>query len=477
MLADRVLCEPIQYPLAASYERAVALGCVLSVFLVCGCIHTDEVRYLSAAEIQDSIIGNSIEDPEGSWKEDYLPPDGDKLEGDIRARSKSSPPYRGRWSIVGNSMCVKYETAPDQAACYRFSKAITNKILWHDESGALAFESDLIARDAAEGVAAEFSNPVFRQETVTFQHGENSLVGTLSLPAGQPPFPVILFVHGAGPTTRHWSYYEPMRNEFISRGFAPLIWSKPGVDESTGDYLAQSVKQRAEVVEAAMIHVANRPDIEPDRIGLWGGSQAGWVVPIIASRRDVAFMIMMSCPAQNPLNQTLYLDGNLLASLGISEPERGDALDQIRAYYKLIRTSSSYEDFLSGQELLLAAVSGRSWYSKIPPQIIQQLSWFQPIDRGKYHHIRIFFVMDAPPKLENLQSPLLAIYGTNDIQVDWKLGSKAYEEIPRAAGNFDVTVTLFEGAGHILMQPDNEGYLNFAPDFLTTMSEWLSEHR
>ena len=109
--------------------------------------------------------------------------------------------------------------------------------------------------------------------------------------------------------------------------------------------------------------------------------------------------------------------------------------------------------------------------------IIEQLFWFQPIDRGRYQHIRTFFVEDAPPKLENLESPLLAIYGTGDIVVDWKLGSKAYEEVPRAAGNSDVTVTLFNGADHTLMLPDDEGYLDFAPGFLTTMGEWLAEHR
>jgi pimeloyl-ACP methyl ester carboxylesterase len=473
--AVRAMRTRSQFLCGIGGEQIIALCCLLPLCLSIGCAHTDEVRYMSADEIRESIIGNSLRGEEsGGWKEDYLAADSDELEGDIRGHSKSALPYRGRWSIVGDSMCVEYETASGQVACFRFSKEKANKIHWVDETGALAFESDLIEGGEAERATPELTNSVVKQETIVFQHRENSLVGTLSLPAGQSPFPVILFVHGAGPTTRHWSFYEPMRDEFISRGFATLIWSKPGVDESTGDYLTQSMVQRAEAVEAAMIHIAERSDIDSDRIGLWGGSQAGWVVPIIASHRDVAFEIMMSCPAQNPLKQTLYLDGNLLASLEISELERGDALDEISTYYELIRTSSSYEDFLRGQELLLEVAKERSWYSKIPPQIIQQLSWFQPIDRGRYQHLRIFFVMDSPPELGNLQSPLLAIYGTNDIQVDWKLGSKAYEEVPRAAGNSDVTVELFDGADHTLMLPDDDGYLDFAPGFLTTMGEWLA---
>ncbi len=453
-------------------------GCALSVCLILACAGANERTYLTASEIQSLIIGRSHKEASDAlWREDFLSGNSEAVEGSTRVRRKSAPPYTGTWSIDGNLLCVEYLSAPDEGGCYRLSIEKGKEVRWFDEAGALVFESVLVQTDEAGGVATTFAHPALRQETVTFQHSENSVVGTLSLPAGRAPYPVILFVHGAGPTTRHWSYYEPMRDEFISRGFATLIWSKPGVDESTGDYLTQSVEQRAEVVEAAMTHIAERPDIDPDRIGLWGVSQAGWVVPTIASHRDVAFMIMMSCPAQNPLNQTLYLDGNLLASLEISELERVDALDQIRAYYELVRTSTSYEDFVKRQELLLAAVKDRSWYSKIPPQLIEQLSWFQPIDRGRYQHFRIFFVEDVPPKLENLQSPLLAIYGTEDIQVDWKLGSKAYEEVPRAAGNSDVTVILFDGADHTLMQPDNEGYLDFAPRFLTTMGEWVAERR
>ncbi len=40
-----------------------------------------------------------------------------------------------------------------------------------------------------------------------------------------------------------------------------------------------------------------------------------------------------------------------------------------------------------------------------------------------------------------------------------------------------MTVVLFEGADHTLMQPDREGYLDFAPGYLTTMGEWLSKRR
>ncbi len=71
--------------------------------------------------------------------------------------------------------------------------------------------------------------------------------------------------------------------------------------------------------------------------------------------------------------------------------------------------------------------------------------------------------------------PVLAIFGSNDITVDARTGAKAYGEIPLANGNRDVTVKVFEGAGHGIMLPDTEGYLEFAPGYITLMGEWLAE--
>ncbi len=199
-------------------------------------------------------------------------------------------------------MCVSYSSDLDQNDCYHFSRRSENKILWFDEAGEIAFDTKLIERDDIEATVVESISPAFRKETVTFQHGNDQLVGELSLPSGPAPSPVVVFIAGAGPASRHEYDFWPAQtvpNEFLSRGFATFIWSKPGVDESTGHHLKQSMILRAEEVTAAMTHLAARADIDGDRIGLWGGSQAGWVIPMVPALRKVAFVIAVSCPAQS----------------------------------------------------------------------------------------------------------------------------------------------------------------------------------
>ncbi|MGH9389132.1 MAG: alpha/beta hydrolase family protein, partial [Vicinamibacteria bacterium] len=298
--------------------------------LISACAQPSGPSYLTTSEVERLVIGKGLREAGADrWKETFLPGDAGAREGRIRGRSRLSLPYTGKWSLDADRICVDYG---DEGGCYRLSMSGENRIAWFDDAGSLAFESTLVEADRPEEVALPFP-----KESVTFRHGENTLAGDLSRPSGPAPHPAIVFVHGAGPTSRHWSGHEPIRDEFLRRGFATLIWSKPGVDESTGDYLEQSMDDRAGEVEAAMSYLATRADIDRKRIGLWGGSQAGWVVPKVAARREVAFIILVACPADDVMSQDLYVARNFLALLEISEAERAQALDEVRSFHQLMR--------------------------------------------------------------------------------------------------------------------------------------------
>jgi hypothetical protein len=472
-----------QYQLTTNCEQIIAVSCFFSLCLVLGCAHTNNITYLSATEIQESIIGKGLREAGSrNWEEDYLPGGGDNLKGNIWGRSKFRLPYGGTWSIDQDSMCVEFPFIPEDSGCYRFSRGNGNRILWFDEAGALAFESELVEGDETESDAVGLAPPAFRHETVTFQHGENTLVGEISLPSGSAPYPAVAFVHGSGPATRHQYYLELIRDEFLRREFATLIWSKPGVDESTGDYLKQTMADRAEEVAAAMAQLADRADIDRDRIGLWGVSQAGWVMPMVPAHRNVAFVISLSGSAQSGQEQDLYGVENELIRIGFSDDDLADALDHRREFYDLVRESGSYEGFLPRHEEWLEEMKSSVWYPALESQldelIFQEIALsMSPLEYEFFSINDVNGSLIAPPQLKNLNMPVLAIFGSEDAIVDARLGSNAYREIPRINGNPDVTVVVIEGANHGAMQPDSDGYLEFAPGFLATMGEWLAEHR
>jgi pimeloyl-ACP methyl ester carboxylesterase len=466
-----------------NHEQVIVRWWVVLLFLAFGCAHTGEVEYLSAAEIRETIIGNSLEGSEpDSWKEDYLSVDDEKLEGIIQGHQRSGTPYRGVWSIDGDSMCVEYPSVPEQGGCYRFSRGNENKVFWFDEDGALASESEWVERGAAESGALELVPPAYHHETLTFKHGQNLVVGELGLPDDPAPYPAVVFVHGSGPATRHMDYLKSIGNEFLRRGFATFIWSKPGVDESTGHYLKQTMEMRAEEVAAAMAHLAERLEIDGDRIGLWGISQAGWVMPMVPAYRSVAFVISVSGSAQTGQKQDLYGTANELTRIGFSDDELADALDHRLEFYDLLHEGLTYEEFLPRQQAWLAEMKSRPWYPLLESHLDELI--FQDFVMETDPQIYEFASINdqngslvSPPRLKKLEMPVLAIYGSEDTLVDSDLGSNAYRKIPQINGNSDVTVIVFEGAGHGIMQSDRDGYFEFASGFLTTMGEWLAAHR
>jgi len=242
---------------------------------------------------------------------------------------------------------------------------------------------------------------------------------------------------------------------------------------------------RAREVAAAMRSLAERPDIDGDRTGLWGISQAGWVMPMVPALREVAFVISVSSPGRTGEEQDLYGLENELIEIGLSEGDRADALDHRRQLFQLIRQSADYADFTRRHQQWVETMKRRPWYPAVERRTngLFFLDFGFSIDRRHFEFLSINLADEinrlavAPPQLEKLNMPVLAIYGGKDVIVDPHAGAEAYAKIPRINENPDVTVKLFRDADHSIRQPNEEGRLAFAPGFLATMGEWLAEHR
>jgi len=168
-------------------------------------------------------------------------------------------------------------------------------------------------------------------EPVSFAHGSTTLSGHLLSPPGPGPHPAFVAIQGSGDasyrlgwTEGYFPFWKDISEFLVERGYAVMLFDKPGVNASSGNWRRQSFDDRADEVLAAVRHLSHRDDIDQTRIGLVGHSQGGWIAQVAGARHpdEVGFLILLAGPAISVRRQILDDVGNSWTCRGISEVGR-----------------------------------------------------------------------------------------------------------------------------------------------------------
>ena len=176
------------------------------------------------------------------------------------------------------------------------------------------------ATDVPEIISSEeTTTPEPTLEMLDYDHLEiesadgTILVGTLHLPEGEGPFPAFVWVHGSGAVTRHQGGGSVVP-ALANAGYAVLIMDKRGVGDSGGDYFGVNpagsdfiLGQLAEDTQAAAEFLSQLSIINPNQIGLFGNSQAGWIIPLAAaSSAEVSLAVILVGPTVSVGEENYY---------------------------------------------------------------------------------------------------------------------------------------------------------------------------
>jgi pimeloyl-ACP methyl ester carboxylesterase len=268
---------------------------------------------------------------------------------------------------------------------------------------------------------------------------------------------------------QHWE-------AFARRGIASLSWDKPGLGDSTGDWTAQTMEDRAQEGLAAIKFLQERPEIIPNKIGVWGISQAGWVLPLMytLSPEDVAFLVAVSVPVGTGDEQELFRITHQLPADGYppTEVDKALAFSMLRLYLKNRQAPFDYIVQLQ--------------------RLIEEEPWFPEVgawDADAYYFLRQLPAdIPIPKLLETITCPVLTVFGERDTIVDGKQSAQVYAASLKKAGNADVTIKIFPGADHALFPSETGGMKElqqsflkpagqkvFAPGYLDLIAEWVQQ--
>ena len=215
----------------------------------------------------------------------------------------------------------------------------------------------------AGGVAVVQNDYDIDEQSVSIPFGPIALDGVLATPPGaRAPLGLVIFVHGDGPIDATYdSFYRPIWESFARAGYASLSWNKQGIDGSAGNWLDQSMQDRAAEVEAAIAWASQRPDIDTKRIGLWGSSQGGWVMPKVARQTPSLCFMIAASPAINWERQGRYNTVAQMRADGASQTEIDQAISKSDRTRKLLDDGASFEQYRAAVNGDVEGMTANRW--------------------------------------------------------------------------------------------------------------------
>lgn len=305
--------------------------------------------------------------------------------------------------------------------------------------------------------------PLVKRE-VTFANGGVTLAGELIFPATTHRSPAILFLHGSGAEGRWASRY--LAEKFARAGFVALISDKRGVGGSKGDWRDAGFEELADDAVAGIRLLAALPEVDPQRIGIYGHSQGGTIAPLVAGRAQMlAFVIASAASGLVPAETEIYSIENSIGLSALPPAEQADAKRFVRELVDVAYNGKSREDL----DAMVTAFRGRSWYFDPPPpehhywRLSRRIAGYRPLDHWR-----------------KVQSPVLIVFGKHDERVPPRESIGAISGALKEAGNAKVVVHLYDYAGHafhIVPQDPPGGWRKRVANYADTLTKWAAAVR
>ena len=281
------------------------------------------------------------------------------------------------------------------------------------------------------------------------------LAGAFVVPGRPVPGPAALILNGSGPLDRD-SNMPGQRLDVASaiatalgtRGIASLRFDKRGVGASGGDFLRTDFETETSDAGTALAWLRGRPEVDGARVALIGHSVGATVAVRLASDNEAVAGVVLLAAAARPGEEVMRLQSDrIAASL--------TGVQRLGARWFLRRQERARRKLLESRDDIVRI--GR----RLPAR------WF-----------REYMRYDPAIDLSTVRCPVLAITGSNDVQVDPGDVDRIGELV---LGPFAGLKP--EGLTHVFRTHPRAGLSSYSAqlagpvdsDLLVTIGAWLAE--
>ena len=317
---------------------------------------------------------------------------------------------------------------------------------------------------AFELVAAPRPSPVASERSVRFTSQGITLAGTLVAPLHRGRRPAMVSLHGSGPSTR-WAALGRARH-FAQAGYVTLLYDKRGSGESGGDWTKMSLDDAAIEALDALEFLRRQPEVDPTRIGLWGHSQAGWVISRAAAMgRRIDFVMVLAGGASPPAAVERHGYRAALRHAGIGDADAARAMALVEEYLEYLRSGKGY-DALSAT---LRKQADQPWLRALGlARVLPTPEW-----RASWEWVSTY---EPASDIARMRMPVLLMFAGKDASTPPD-SLDLWRRSLRAAENPRVEAQVFpDGDHHFRVRREGAALSGLARGYLEIQVDWLARN-
>ena len=243
-----------------------------------------------------------------------------------------------------------------------------------------------------------------------------------------------------------------------------LIFDKPGNGESEGDWTMTSLDEMAQDAVAAVDFLRAQPEVIPQKVGLWGHSQAGWVISRAgATSNHVAFAIVLAGGGATSREVEDYGYLGRLKHANANPEATRKAMVWVSDYYDYLRSGNGYAKLTA----LLKSNAGEDWAKALAIDTVYPTPEQQP----KWKWVATY---DPQSDIRHIRFPVLLLFADRDESSPSERSLAGWRDALAAGGNRRVEWKVFLNADHHFLTPAHtDRWPSLAPGFYETQIGWL----